>query len=254
MRTWKDIKSETKNIANNIYDGVKDVKRENVGGLLKHYVVDSIGVILLGMPLFGAMETLLPEPSFPGLSSDESWEVRKNTLLLVAGGLALLYSKSRDASRWFFEITDKSPEKIKKRHDAVYGFVFSAGSAIPIYLSSGADWRAALTGAFWSGVFGFATTPANCYVLDVFRGLNDTIPSVRVPKIIQDSNKYVKKGLAVGMIGASALGLFGVYEFKDSIDQFYDRKIRVGKLEARIRDEKTFDASKYFLPSKYLKN
>jgi hypothetical protein len=194
----------------------------NFGTALKYYIVDTTALLTTSTPIYAAMETF-----GSGMSSDTSLEARLKVVQLSYMGLAVVYTKLRDLSKYVFNINDSSAEKVHKIHDSLYTTVFNIGISVPVYLSSGANWKQTLIGTGSALVLSFFITgPINGYGVDAYRDFWNLEKSNRLPEKIRQLTPRCKKGIAAALIGAS-VGLTSiVYEVKDLIDESKEKKVK----------------------------
>lgn len=188
---------------------------KGVLSFLKYYVVDTTALLTTSTPVYAAMETFVS-----GMSSDTSLEARIKVAGISYLGLAVLYTKARDLSKYIFKVNDLSSKKANIIHDSIYATVFNIAASIPIYLSSGADLEQTVKGTIGAVALSLTTGAVNGFGVDAYRDFMGIKSSKRLPQKIQNMNSGLKKALAIGLIGAS-IGLTAIiYHAKDAQDNY----------------------------------
>lgn len=177
----------------------------------KNYLVDTTGLLLASTPIYASMEVF-----FSQMSSETSLESRIKVAELSILGLGIAYSKGRDLVRSKLNITEETSELKQSLLDSIYNVAVNISVSIPIYLSSGANLKQALIGAFGASLLGFVSGPINGWSLDTFRDFAGTVKSKRLPKKLQNLSSGAKKALAVGLISTTIGSTALIYEIKNT--------------------------------------
>lgn len=178
---------------------------------IKHYVVDTTGLLLASTPVYAAMETFVS-----GMSVATSFESRLKVSMLAYSGLGIVYAKGRDLSRSLFGIKEETPEWKKIVHDSAYNVAFNIPMATIIYRTSGANIEQTAKGVAGASVLGLFSGPLNGYSIDTFRDFIGTKESERkMPKIIKNAERKTKRALAVASIIGMVATTAGIYGVKD---------------------------------------
>ncbi len=186
---------------------------------LKYYVVDTTALLTTSTPIYAAMETFAS-----GMSSDTSLEARIKIAGISYMGLAVLYTKARDLSKYIFKVTDSSSRKINIIHDSIYASVFNIIASIPIYMSSGADLEQTLKGTAGAVFLSLTTGAINGFGVDAYRDFTGVKESRRLPKKIKELSPNAKKWIAAGLIAAS-VGLTAlVYKANNEYSDYINNK------------------------------
>jgi hypothetical protein len=220
----------------------KNFKPKAVLNGIKHYAVDTTGLLLASTPIYAAMETFVA-----GMDSVVSMESRLKAAGLGFLGMGVAYAKGRDFSNKIFKMEEKS-EKKKILHDSLYNAGFNIAFAFPVYLSSGASLNEALVGTGGAVALGLVSGPINGYSIDTMRDFFGTKKSKRLPRNIQGFSQKIKYGLvAASIVGAVGLTK-GVYELNDFLQEkkLNKKEIVMDNLEFFVEDQNTFDATNYF--------
>jgi len=181
---------------------------------IKHYAVDTTGLLLASTPIYAAMEVFTS-----GMSVATSLEARLKVAQLGYLGMGIAYAKGRDFSKKIFKIDEQAPEWKQTVHDSVYNVAFNIVFATPIYLSSGADLEQTIKGVAGASTLGLVSGPINGYSIDTFRDFAGTKKSTRLPKPIQNIGSKTKKLIAAGLIAATIVTTAGVYKLKESTNK-----------------------------------
>lgn len=173
---------------------------------LKYHIIDSTAMLAESTPIFAAFETGLA-----GMSDATSINARLLAVGINYAGLGYLFSKGRDLSKKLFKITDKTKEKIQTIHDIAYSGAFNLVFSPPMYALSqtlaGEDINLTkiLIGTAAATGFGAINGSPIGYAVDVFRDLSGIKKCNRqsYPNFIKKQGSKIKKGILVGLIGAS---------------------------------------------------
>jgi len=184
--------------------------RGKVKDVLVKHVVDTTALNTTANPLLGSLEVTLFQ-----MTDDNSLDARLFATKWGYLGLAAAFSKGRDVSKNYFNITDESNERDKKAHDAKYAIAFNTVFAPIMY------WGEPDIGKFAAGVGTvMALSPflgmVGGYSIDVFRDLTGLENSERVPNLIQKQRPSIKKGLAAFVTAASVAIMVGIYAWTPS--------------------------------------
>ncbi len=208
-----------------------NMKIEKIVDLGKHYLVDNTALLLGSTPIYTAMETLAS-----GMSVATSFESRLKVAALAYMGLGTFYVKGRDLSKKILGFTEKTKGWKHVVHDSIYNLAWNIPFSIVIYQTSGADLEQTVKGVAGASILSFVSGPINGHSIDAFRDFTGTIPSPRkMPKIIKNSKKSVKKLLAAGMVAGSLISTLGIYAIKeeffpDKVYQEYQEKVEKTKV------------------------
>ncbi|MFH1500770.1 MAG: L-alanine exporter AlaE [archaeon] len=197
---------------------------------LKKHLVDSTAMIVAAHPIAAPYEKFMA-----GMTNAVAIKSR----LVVTGigylGMASVFTKGRDLSRKYFNITDESRAGVQALHDIGYNMAFNAVAMPPIYYVSGArDWKEVAIGTGMTVGLSFFSGWVIGYTVDLYRDLLGIEESKRIPEVIRRQPARIKKGLA-GLVTAASLGLLvGIYSLpsynggeviKDKAVETYERAV-----------------------------
>ncbi len=177
---------------------------------IKHYAVDTTGLLLASTPIYAAMEVFAS-----GMSVATSLEARLKVAQLGYLGMGIAYAKGRDFSKKIFKIDAQAPKWKHIVHDSIYNVSFNIAFVTPIYLSSGANLEQTIKGVAGASALGLVSGPINGYSIDTFRDFAGTKKSTRLPQQIQNIGSKTKKVIAAGLIAATIATTAGVYKLKE---------------------------------------
>jgi len=100
--------------------------------LAKTHVVDSIAGLAMTHWSFAIVENVAL-----GMTDAQSLKARALVTAATFLGMGSVFSRLRDVSRRYFNVTDTTPEKLQARHDILYTMAFNAVTAPVVYLVNG---------------------------------------------------------------------------------------------------------------------
>lgn len=178
----------------------------------KHYIVDSIGNLVVGNIFYGVMERV-----FLGFAPDLFLKSRVTASALVFLGIGYIYGRGRDI---FYRLMDKYHllGTIKKPNigvrDIVFGFIFSFFFNILIYTISGANFIELVKGTIVGTIVGLFVGVPMGYSIDLFRDLLGVKKSQRIPVFIENLSLYLKYIFAFVLILVS-IGILAILYYVD---------------------------------------
>ncbi len=78
------------------------MKKTTLGYKIKKHLVDSTALLIVGTPVYGAVETLIA-----GMNNTTSYHARMLGGAIIFAGAGSLYTKGMDLSRKFFGVEKK---------------------------------------------------------------------------------------------------------------------------------------------------
>lgn len=179
--------------------------------ILKEHFVDVVGGVSGGSPLYAFLETKVA--GFPHNASINS---KLTGIGFSIFGLGTLFSKGRDYSKEYFEVTKDSNLRRKFTHDAIYGAAFSLVSSPLTYLFaslySNITWENISWGTGTNMLFALPGGIACGLSVDVYRDLMGTKEYEKLPELVRNQNPIIKKGLAALLTVTSAAATVAYYQ------------------------------------------
>lgn len=188
--------------------------RKNINdapNLLKNHVIDSTGLLITATPINALLEVFVYD-----MSVKTSLNTRIYGAELTYLGMGICYDTGREFMRNKLKITDTTSEKIQTLADSIYSAGFSSIVSYPLYLLSGASEEAAIKGTVGAAVVSLFAGSIIGYGLDTFKDFTGIQKTKRLPKLLQNTSKNMKKILAAGLIVSSLAITAGAYEIKEN--------------------------------------
>lgn len=217
---------------------------------IKYHLVDSTAVATVATPMFAVVETvpwavyektgLLSEriADTVSLPHDISFKAKLLGAAAIYGGIGWLVKETRKVSRDFFNITQKSNEKIQRWHDRLHLATFNLCVSPVIYYASGSRSLQELAFPMTLAVgIGLVSGGLNGFAIDSYEDLFglEECERERYPAVVKRQRPIVKKGLAA-LVTASVIGVSSLFY------QFLPDKADYNRQENPISYSQSFDS------------
>lgn len=171
----------------------------------KQYLSDCTAVAAVYTPAYALLEVGLA-----GMSHQQSLDARLVGLSSIYLGLGSAISLGRNYSRKIFDITEDSPGRIRKIHDALYLAATALISSPFLYYGIGVrDLKEIVVGTVAGAALSAAVGAPMGYAIDWFRDLLGVKEAQHMPSRMKRCSSRVKKTIAAGLVAAS-VGLTGL--------------------------------------------
>ncbi len=175
----------------------------------KLFLVDTTSLLTESNPIYSAFEV-----GVAGMSDSTSIKARLLAVGISYLGMGRAFTKGRDLSRKFFDITQESKEKVQYIHDIGYTAAFNLAICPLMYYIAGArDMKEIAIGTLTATSFSAVNGGFLGYSVDIGRDLTGLEECTRqsYPKFIKKQKKSVKKMIAAGLVAASIGAMAGIY-------------------------------------------
>lgn len=252
--SFKEFKEYSKKAKDNlihsgklVYEDVLDQAKESyslgVKHMLKDYIASTSGSMIFSFPFIAAVQTIVPKvlPFLSDMAVSSEEEAMQFIFMVTLSGGGYVISKIRKGSRYAFRFDEEHNPDFKKKinkHDGILNSAINFPLNLGMYLlNPELTISEALSQTFGRSVGNYVSGALDGNGVDLMEDLMGLHKSKRMPKYIQNMNKRIKYGVAVGLMLSSYGTTQGIYSIADSIYPNQINQEKESSLEKKISNE-----------------